>query len=134
MAAPTVVAAGALATNVTTTTLGVVAPACAADDILIAAVINRDGTANTISAPDGTWTQLEQGTSAGTGPHQHAVFWKTATGSGGTFNFTKATDDNSLFAGVISVYRGQNIATPIDATAVGVSQNVSADRSEEQHV
>lgn len=91
-----------------------------ASDTLFAALINK-GPTNTISPPDGTWTELCQGwidTSVTNGDFQYAVFWKFATASGGgTFNFTKATDDNNLFAGVIWTHTGVSRAggTPIDA-------------------
>lgn len=128
--AVTFVAAGTLAGNATVATQAIVAPACAADDILIAVLVNKSVTSNTISAPDGTWTQITQGIADCTlaaDDHEYAVFWKRATGSGGTFTFTKATDDNNLFAGVIYAFRGcPTSGSPLDATAVGVSVNAAA--------
>jgi hypothetical protein len=124
----TFIAAGSLATNNTTTTLPVVAPACNINDILICCLMNKDVT-NTISPPDGTWTQIVQGFNDATtaaAKHQYAVFWKRATASNGTFDFTKATDDNNLFCGVIGVWRGVIATTdPLDATAAGVTETLS---------
>lgn len=122
-------AAGALATNITTTTLPVVAPALSADDIMIACLMNKSPTANTISPPDGSWAQVIQETNPGTiSGHQYAVFWKRATGgdSGATFNFTKATDDNVLFTGVIGAWTGALAAGDVlDATASGATETTS---------
>ena len=58
---PFFVAAGALAANNAVAALGIVAPTLAADDIMIAAVMNKH-LSNTISPPDGTWTELAQDT------------------------------------------------------------------------
>ncbi|MEK7814228.1 MAG: hypothetical protein AAB296_10745 [Candidatus Desantisbacteria bacterium] len=115
-------------TNTSTTSLNVVAPACNAGDILIAVLINKSVTTNTISPPDGTWTQITQGINDCTtaaNDHEYAVFWKRATASGGTFTFTKATDDNLLFAGVIGVWRGVTTGAPLDATSVGVTKTAA---------
>src|ERR1044071_9803713 len=107
--AVTFVAAGALATNATTVTLTVVAPTLQANDIMIACLINK-ALGNVISAPDGTWTQISQDDNDCTtaaDDHRYAVYWKRAASgdSGATFNFTKASDDNNLFAGVIGAWR-----------------------------
>ena len=118
------VAAGAIAVTITVTTQAITAPTLAANDIMIACLINRSGTANVISAPDGTWTEIIQGTTAGgVGNHQYAVFWKLASAgdSGASFTFTKATDDNVSFGGMISAWRGC-VASPIDATPAGVTE------------
>lgn len=131
----TFVAAGAIAVNNTVTTQAVVAPACQADDILIAALINKSGTANTISAPDGTWTKIIEGRNVCTGSidrHGFAVFWKRATASNGTYTFSKATDDNLTFGGAIVAYRGCMLnSSPLDAsgsafaTTAGSADNVT---------
>ncbi len=96
-------AVGSQAVNATTTTLGIVAPTLAADDIMIA-VVHHKGT-QTISPPDGTWTGVADIASGSMGLW---VFWKRAASgdSGATFNFTKPTDDNVLFSGIIAAYRG----------------------------
>jgi hypothetical protein len=125
-------AGAALNTNISITTLGIVAPACAADDILIAAVMGKAATGNTISPPDGSWTEIIQDendcTTAGD-DHRFALFWKRAVGgdSGATFNFTKATDDNLLFTGVISAWRGAvTSGSPLDATAAAATKTAGA--------
>lgn len=134
--AVTFVAAGSFAGNATVATQAITAPACAADDILIAALINKSVTANVISPPDGTWTEViaqeVNDCTTAADDHEFALFWKRATGSGGSFTFTKATDDNVLFGGVIVAYRGAvNSGSPLDATAAartktaGAADNVS---------
>lgn len=106
----TFVAAGSLAVNATLASQAIVAPACAANDILIAAVFNKSIAANAISAPDGTWTevvaQAVNDCTTAADEFRFSLWWKRATGSGGSFTFTKATDDNVLFGGVIVAYRG----------------------------
>ena len=130
--AVTWVAAGALAgSNDPGTTLAVTAPACAANDILIACLLwNRNApTAVGITAPDGTWTEVISGfrnSSTSSADRAYIVFWKLATGSGGSFTFTKAEDDSKLFSGVIGVWRGQHLTVPIDATAPGKTDGTSA--------
>jgi hypothetical protein len=137
MAVTFAAAGAALNTNISITTLGIVGPACSADDILIAHVMGKQATGNTISPPDGTWTEIIQDendcTTAGD-DHRFALYWKRAVGgdSGATFNFTKAVDDNLLFAGVISAWSGAvTSGSPLDGTAaaatktVGTADNVS---------
>jgi len=123
--------AGAAVANFTTTTLTLQTfSSVSINDILIAVLINKSTTANAISAPDGTWTQLAQGTNTGgTGGHQYAVFWKrTLIGGLESFDFTKATDDNSLFYGIIGAFSGAAKAplSPIDVTAVGVTETTAS--------
>lgn len=123
----TQIAAGAIAADNAITSVTVTAPACAADDILIAMVANRSATANVISPPASNgWTEITQA-NGGANQFQYALFWKLATGSAGDFVFTKASDDNVTFCGAIVAYRGQHLTVPIDATAVGASINASAD-------
>ncbi len=130
------VAAGGLNANATLATVGPTAPACSVDDILICALINKSVTANTISPPDGTWTEVitqeVNDCTTAADDHQFALYWKRATASGGTFTFTKAVDDNVLFAAVIVAYSGaKKTGSPIDATAsariktAGAADNVS---------
>ena len=123
----TFVANGALAIDAATATLAVDAPTCLANDILVCALLNKELTV-TISPPDGTWTQLAQNEIDSTvNDFRFALFWKKATASGGTFNFTKSADNNILFIGVISAWRGSPTPdSPIDVTAVGVSLNTTA--------
>ncbi len=134
--AVTFVGAGSWADNATTATQSITAPACAADDILICALINKSPTANAFSPPDGTWstviaTEVNDCTTAAD-DHQFGLYWKRATGSGGSFTFTKAVDDNVTFGGYIAVYRGAlRTGSPLDATAAvrtktaGAADNVS---------
>jgi hypothetical protein len=118
------VAAGAIGESATVTPITVTAPACQSGDILIATIINKEITV-TISPPDSTWTELYQGQADATlaaDDFRAAVYWKRATGSGGSFSFSKSADNNVEFAGIISAWRGCVVgdsANPIDATAVG---------------
>lgn len=127
--AVTFVAAGALATDTTVGTVTITAPACNADDILIACIIHKALGAN-ISAPDGTWTNITFGDNDCTtaaDDHSYTLFWKRAVGSGGSFAFANDIDDNLLLAGVISAWRGcPTSGDPLDATAVGVQETVGA--------
>ena len=124
------VAAGSIAGNATTTTQNIVAPSLSVNDLMIACLINKSATANTISAPAG-WTQITQSTNDCTtaaDDHEYAIFYKKAASgdSGATFQFSKATDDNVLFAGVIGAWRGQDLSNPLDTTAVGTTKTVGA--------
>jgi hypothetical protein len=116
------VGAGALAGNATVTPQAISSHAnTVVGDILICQLINKSVTANAVTPPDGTWTKLVEATNnAGTVAHRHqyTLFWKRATLAGAqSYTFTKATDDNVLFAGVISTWR----APDLDATALGVT-------------
>jgi hypothetical protein len=129
----TFVGAGALAGNATTTSQSIDCHASTlADDILICQLINKSVTANTISAPDGTWTEVitqeVNDCTTAADDHEYALFWKRAT-AGGTqsFTFTKATDDNVLFAGVISSWRGAvTSGSPLDGTAAARTETAGA--------
>ena len=121
------VAAGAYAVNNTVTTQAITAPTLQAGDIMIACVLNRAASV-TISAPDGTWNQIVQGTNdPGSGNHVYAIFWKLAAAgdSGASFTFSKSVDDNRTFGGVIGAWRGC-LASPLDATAAGITETTSA--------
>lgn len=119
------VTVGAIAITSTIVSLPITAPACNVDDILIAVLIGKDNIDH--QAPDGTWTEI------GTQTHNTANmttshWWKRATGSGGDFTFTKTTDNNIFFAGVISAWRGCiRLEDPIDAGTPTVSNNASSD-------
>lgn len=124
------ISAGALGLSATVTPIAVIAPACQQDDILLCCLINKELNV-TISAPDGTWTEIYQANgdcTTAADDHRAAIFWKRATtaDSGATFNFSKSADNNVLFAGVISVWRGCNPFTPLDATAVGATVTAAA--------
>lgn len=121
------VAAGSLGANGTVTSQSITSPACSVGDLLVAVLMDQTAVSNTISPPDGTWTTVTQG-KAGSVDVQYGIFWRTATGSGDSFTFTKATDDNLAFGGVIMAFNGHNLAKPLDTTAVGILANtVSAD-------
>jgi hypothetical protein len=122
------ISVGTMVVSATVTPISVVSPACNVGDLLICTLINKE--LNTvISAPDGTWTPISQANgdcTTAADDHRHAIFWKTATASGASFSFSKAADNNVLFAGVISVWRGQHATVPIDATAVGTTPTAGA--------
>jgi len=125
---------GALAVNNTTATLPVVAPTgLNDDDILLCQLINKSVTANAFTPPDASWaaviaTEVNDCTTAAD-DHQYGLYWRRAkaTDSGATFNFTKATDDNLLMAGVISAHRGcKRSGSPLNATAAARTETVGA--------
>lgn len=130
------VAAGSLAVDTTVGAVSITAPACNADDILICCVIHKALAAN-ISAPDGTWTNIifgDNNCTTAADRHSFTIFWKRATGSGGSFVFSNDIDDNLLLAGVICAYRGcPTTGDVLDATAstanktVGAADNVTFD-------
>jgi hypothetical protein len=118
-------AVGALAANATTTTLNITAPTLAADDIMIATILGKDN--QTITAPSG-WASVVAVNN--TADQRTSIFWKRAVGgdSGASFAFTKPTDNNTLFCGVIAAFRGcLTSATPIDASTPTTSANASSD-------
>lgn len=123
------VAAGSFAGNATVATQAIVSPACSVGDILICAIINKAAVANVVTPPDGTWTaviatEVNDCTTAAD-DHQYSLFWKRATASGASFTFTKATDDNVLFGGVIVAYSGALLTgSPLDATAAVRTETV----------
>lgn len=118
---------GNITVDSATTTLALVAPALAANDIMIACLLGKDNIDH--SAPDGTWTEIGTQTN-NTTAMTTSLWWKRAVGadSGATFNFTKATDNNIFFAGVISAWRGALTAgNVIDSATPTVSNNASSD-------
>lgn len=124
----TFVAAGSLGSSATVTPITITSPACNVGDLLICFLINKELNV-TISAPDGTWTQIGQANgdcTTAADDHRWAIFWKTATSSGESFSFSKSVDNNVLFMGAIAVWRGQDASNPIDATAVGIQTTVGA--------
>ena len=120
-------AVGDIAVNSVDAFVDLVAPACVADDILIAVLLGKDNIDHSMDA--GGWTEIgtqTNNTTAMTTSH----WWKRAVSadSGATFRFNKATDNNIFFAGVISAWRGCiTSATPIDSTTPTVSNNASSD-------
>jgi len=119
---------GALAANATTTTLNIVAPTFTDTDnknILLACILGKDN--QVITAPAGFTKFVEVNN---TTAQRLTIAWKRAApgDSGATFAFTKPTDNNILFCGVIGVFSGcLTSATPIDATAPTTSANASSD-------
>lgn len=116
----TFVAAGS-AVQTSTTTLALVAPTLLVDDILIAQIISINNGA--ITAPDATWTEIQQANFTGS---RAALFWKRViTGdSGATFNFTVAGTTTSY--GILTHYRGVRYHGPAIGTST-LSANASAD-------
>ena len=131
--AVTFVGAGALAGNATVATQAISCHASTlTDDILICQLINKSVTANAFTPPDGTWsavitTEVNDCTTAAD-DHQYGLYWKRATAGGAqSFTFTKATDDNVLFAGVISAWRGAlTSGSPLDATVAVRTETAGA--------
>lgn len=121
---------GSLGTATTNPILGVVTPSCSIGDVLIFHLINKSTSENTFTPVGTGWTEIVQGYNSNTpNPHQYAVFWRRSANTGGsTYSFEKTTDDNLLSAGVCMAWSGCiETGSPLDATAVGVSENVSAD-------
>jgi len=115
---------GALAADATTTTLAVVAPTFTDSDnknVLIAVILGKDN--QVITAPAGFTKFVEVNN---TTAQRLTIAWKRAAGgdSGATFNFTKPTDNNILFCGVIGIFSGcLTSATPIDGSTPTTSLN-----------
>lgn len=132
--AVTFVGAGALAGNAT---LASQAISCHANtligDILICQLINKSVTANAFSPPaGGAWsaviaTEVNDCTTAAD-DHQYGLYWRRADANGAqSFTFTKAVDDNVLFAGVVSSWRGALASgSPLDATAAARTETAGA--------
>lgn len=119
------VAAGNIVGTVTLPQLSIVAPACVADDILIAAINAKDNQQWT--APSG-WTIFAEGNN--TTAQRVTLAWKRAVtaDSGATFVFTVPVDNNITYHGMISAWRGCiTTGSPIDATAPTLSANASSD-------
>jgi len=114
--------AAAAGTGGGATALTITAPACAADDILIAVILSKSNT--TISPPDGTWTSVVAVNN--TSVQRCSIWWKKAIASNGSFIFTRASEGINWY-GVISAWRGANTASPIDATSPSTSPNASSD-------
>ena len=109
------------AVSTTTTSLALVAPTVAIDDILIAQINSNNNTA--ISAPTAAWVEIQQGNFTGS---RAACFYKrvVAGDSGASFTFTVGGTQTSF--GVISAFRG---VLP-NGSAIGTSTfsaNASAD-------
>lgn len=86
------------------------------NDILLATTISYDGDARpTLSAPDGSWTEIATATISTN--FRTTCWWKRASSEGASYAFTKdGTAATSDLAGVIAAYSGcLTTATPIDA-------------------
>lgn len=126
---------GALAANATTTTLALVAPAnLDTNDILIGVVLNKDNQVDTFPTSEsdgiGAWTKIVELNN--TTAQRITVAWARVTNganaSGNTVAVTKPTDNNVLFCGCISSWKGCLVtATPIDASTPTTSANTSSD-------
>jgi hypothetical protein len=119
---------GVIAANATTTTLAVVAPTFTDTDptnILICAIHSNDN--QVVTAP-ANWTKFVELNN--TANQRLTIAWKRAApgDSAATFNFTKPTDNNLLFCGVIGIWTGcVSSGNPIDATTPSTSANAVAD-------
>ena len=119
------VTAGAIAVDSVNAFVDVVAPSVNVDDILICALLGKD---NIDHQGPSEWTEIgtqTNNTTAMTTSH----WWKRATAadSGATFRFTKSTDNNIFFAGVISAWRGAKVSgNVIDLTAPTVNSTATA--------
>src|SRR3990167_4200415 len=125
--AVTFVAAGDIVVSSTAASIDVVAPALAVDDIMVCFLLGKDNIDHTGSAG---WTELGTQPNNGTG-QTAAPWWKRAVAgdSGATFSFSKASDNNTFFAGVIAAWRGANLASTVVSncgTRTG-SANASSD-------
>src|SRR3990167_1004684 len=128
--------AGALAANATTTTLNIVAPSgLVTDDILIAAVLNKDNQVVTFpsSEIDGisAWTKFVESNN-GTAQRVTTAWARVTNGanaSGNTVAVTKPTDNNTLFCGVGTAWRGGVVSgdPTTDAGTPTTSANGSSD-------
>jgi len=122
------VTVGSIAVNATDAFVDLVAPACVANDILIAVLLGKNNIDHGPPASGG-WTEIgtqANNTTAMTSSH----WWKRAVlaDSGATFRFTKASDDNIYFGGAISAWRGcLATATPIDGGTPTTSNNAASD-------
>lgn len=117
-AAITYVASSAHVANGTTATLTISKPTGTAENDIMIAVINQKAN-QVVSAPAG-WTLI--GTINNGTVNQANAFWKRAGASeGASYDFTKPTDDNLLWHGAISSFRGIiTTGSPID-TGTGAS-------------
>lgn len=130
------ISAGALAANATTVTLALVAPgSLQTNDILVAPVMGKGNQVNTFpsSESDGisAWTKFVEVNN--TVNQRLTIAWARVTNganaSGNTVDVTKPVDDNLLFIGAISVWRGCK-ATGDPTTGAGTpttSANASSD-------
>jgi len=98
MAAPAFGAMGTRLAGATSTAANISVPTTPAADANSLDIVNlySDGTATTLTAPDGTWTQAgssPQTRSAG-GPHREHIWYKRPSANSGTYNFVLS---NSVF-------------------------------------
>jgi len=126
----TYVGAGALAASATNASLPISAPACNADDILVCALFLKASAPECVGQEPAGWAPVDAA-SHSNGTNRICLFWKRAVGgdSGASFTFGKDTDDNLLFAGIISAWRGATATgNPFDSSGTpSYSDNASSD-------
>ena len=118
---------GSHITNITTATLAITSPAgTLVGDLLVVAIQVRSSNQD-VTPPDGTWTSVAEFNN--TANERFSVFTQRASLAGAqTYNFTKPTDDNLLWHGVLVRFAGiPNSGTYLDATAASTSGNASSD-------
>ena len=120
-------AVGSIGVDSANAFVDVVAPTLVGGEIIICSLLGKDNIDHGAPASGG-WTEIgtqTNNTTAQTSSH----WWKLAVlaDSGATFRFTKATDNNIFFAGVIHAWTGAHTTSPIDATAPTVSNNALSD-------
>ncbi len=97
--------------------LTITAPACLADDTLVACVADADAT--TTIVPPGDWTQIVEGDSGFTASKfRYGLFWKKAASGDSAANFDFVVGPSLSGAwGVISAWRGAAVPdSPLDGT------------------
>lgn len=95
------------------TSFTLTAPSGIADGDFLIAVITCNNNTVTVTAPDGTWTQV-----AGSPFHDAetgACFWKFASGESGNYTFSVGATSRSI-CGWMGRYTGVDGTTPIDVT------------------
>jgi len=130
------ISVGALAANALTTTLSVVLPgSLSTNDILVISVLNKDNLVDTFPSAESdgvsAWTKFVEFNN--TTAQRMTLAWARVTdgglASGNTIDVTKPTDNNLLFCGCASVWRGA-LATADPTTGAGTpttSANASSD-------
>lgn len=95
------------------TTVSVAVPAATANgDIMIAQIVLRDGSPPTVATPSG-WSEIREDT-ADTSKDKAKLFWKLASSEPASYNMGASATCARVNA-TISVYRGVDTSTPIDA-------------------
>lgn len=106
-------------------TLPITAPSLAADDIMVAQIMETAGSHAMSSAPSG-WAALHAANIA-SGSARAYLYWKRAVGGDSGASFSWTSGGATQLSGVISAWRGCITgSSPIDATAPSVQTNTSA--------